>query len=66
MYLPNMPGMDDYLKAADGFLADRFIYGSSYPFMPVTDCLEWFRKLPIHEEAQQKILYDNAAGFLGL
>ena len=66
MYLPNMPGMDDYLKAADGFLADRFIYGSSYPFMPVTDCLEWFRTLPIREEAQQKILYDNAARFLNL
>ncbi len=66
MYLPNMPGMEDYLKAADGFLSDRFIYGSSYPFMPVVGCLEWFRTLPIHKENQQKILYDNAARFLKL
>ena len=66
MYLPNMPGMDDYLKAADGFLSDRFIYGSSYPLLPVKDCAEWFKALPIRPEAQQKILYDNAARFLGL
>ena len=66
MYLANMPGMDDYVKAADGFLSDRFIYGSSYPFMPVGDCAEWFKTLPIREEAQRKILYDNAAKFLDL
>ena len=63
-YLANMPGMDDYVQAADGFLADRFLYASSYPFTPVKDYAEWFRKLPIKEESMQKLLYRNAARLL--
>lgn len=66
MYLVNMPGMDDYVKAADGFLADRFLYGSSYPFAPVDGYMEWFKKLPIRAESQKKILTQNAQRFLGL
>jgi predicted TIM-barrel fold metal-dependent hydrolase len=63
-YLANMPGMDDYVKAADGFLADRFLYASSYPFTPVRDYADWFRKLPIRPESMEKILYRNAAALL--
>ncbi|MSP67127.1 MAG: amidohydrolase [Alphaproteobacteria bacterium] len=66
MYLPNMPGQDDYVKAADGFLADRFLYASSYPFAPVDKYLDWFLKLPIRPVSMEKVLYRNAAAFLGL
>jgi predicted TIM-barrel fold metal-dependent hydrolase len=65
-YLANMPGMDDYVKAADGFLADRFLYASSYPFTPVKDYADWFRKLPIRPKSMEKILYRNAAALLGI
>ncbi len=65
-YLANMPGMDDYLRAADGFLADRFLYASSYPFAPVDGYASWFKKLPIRSEAMEKILYRNAARLLQL
>ncbi len=65
-YLANMPGQDDYVRAADGFLSDRFIYGSSYPFTPCDEFADWFRRLPIREENMQKIMYGNAAAFLGL
>jgi uncharacterized protein len=50
MYLINMPGMSDYLKAADGFLAERFIYGSSFPLCPVDGYMEWFQTLPLKPE----------------
>lgn len=66
MYLVNMPGMDDYLKAADGFLAERFIYGSSFPLCPAKGCLDWFNTLPIRPENKERILYRNALAFLGL
>lgn len=66
MYLANMPGMDDYLKAANGFLADRFLFATSYPFCPVAGYADWYRSLPLGEEALEKTLYGNAARLLGL
>jgi hypothetical protein len=64
MYLVNMPGMVDYLKAADGFLADRFIYGSSFPLCPVKGYFDWFNALPIRPENRRRILHGNAVDFL--
>ena len=65
-YLANLPGSDDYVRAADGFLADRFLYASSYPFTPVKDYAAWFKRLPIRPEAMEKVLYLNAAKLLRL
>jgi predicted TIM-barrel fold metal-dependent hydrolase len=64
MYLVNMPGMDDYVKAADGFLADRFIYATSFPLCPAKGYLDWFKTLPIKLENMERILYRNALEFL--
>jgi uncharacterized protein len=64
MYLANTPGMADYIKAADGFLSDRFIYGTSFPLCPLKGYLDWFRTLPIKPENQESILYRNALKFL--
>jgi len=66
MYLHGMPGMDDYLKAADGFLSDRFLYASGYPFVPVKEYAEWFLTLPIRAENMEKVLWRNAANLLGV
>jgi uncharacterized protein len=66
MYLYNMPGMDDYLKAANGFLADRFIFATAYPLVPLQDYAEWFLKLPLKPENMEKCVYRNAAGLLGI
>ena len=63
-YLANMAGYDDYIRAADGFLADRFLYASSYPFTPVDGYAAWFKTLPIRPEAMEKILSRNAAKLL--
>lgn len=66
MYLPNMPGMEDYVRAADGFLSDRFIYASSFPFCPIKDYAEWFLKLSIRPDSMEKVVYKNALRLLGL
>jgi predicted TIM-barrel fold metal-dependent hydrolase len=66
MYLANLPGMNDYVQAADGFLADRFLYASSYPFCGVKLYADWFGKLPIRPENREKVMYRNAAALLGL
>jgi predicted TIM-barrel fold metal-dependent hydrolase len=66
MYLVNMPGMDDYLKAADGFLAERFIYASSFPLCPAKGCLDWFNTHPMKPENKERVLSRNALEFLNL
>jgi predicted TIM-barrel fold metal-dependent hydrolase len=66
MYLIEMPGMLDYIKAANGFLADRFIYGSSFPLCPIGGYLRWFQGLPIRDAVKERILYRNALDFLKL
>lgn len=64
--LANLPGMDDYVKAADGWLAERLLYASAFPFAPIKDYLEWFRRLPIRPENLEQIIYRNAARLLNL
>ena len=66
MYLYNMPGMDDYLEAANGFLADRFVFASAYPLVPLKEYAQWFVKLPLKPENMEKCVYRNAAGLLGI
>jgi hypothetical protein len=66
MYFVNMPGMADYLKAADGFLAERFIYASSFPLCPVKGYLDWFKTLPMKPENKERVLSRNALEFLNL
>jgi len=65
-YMCNLPGMHDYILAANGFLAKRFLYGSSYPFIGVKLYRDWFATLPIKPHVLEGILYRNAAKFFGL
>jgi len=66
MYLFNMPGTSDYLKAADGFLADRFVFATAYPLVPLQAYAEWFVQLPLKPENMEKCVYGNAAALLGI
>ncbi|OZB33370.1 MAG: amidohydrolase [Ferrovum sp. 34-44-207] len=64
--LSNMPGMDDYVRAADTWLADQFLYASAFPFAPVKGYLDWFQQLPIRASSMEKILFANASRLLGI
>jgi hypothetical protein len=66
MYLYNMPGMDDYLKAANGFLAERFIFATAYPLVPLQEYAQWFVRLPLKPENMERCAYRNVAELLGI
>ena len=66
MYFSRMPGWEEYVKAADGFLSDRMLYASSFPFCPVREYKSWFESLPIKEENLRKIMGGNARRLLGI
>jgi uncharacterized protein len=66
MHVPNIPGSDDYVRAANGYLSHRTLYSSCYPSRPLDQALSDFRGLAISPEAQPNLLWHNAARVLGL
>ncbi len=66
MYLHEAPGWEEYLRAANGFLAERFLYASCYPLTPVKEYADWFLRLPLKPEARERALWKNASELLRL
>lgn len=64
--MANMPGMSEYISAADSFLADQFVFASAFPFAPVIDYTRWFRGLPIKPANLEKIMGGTARRLLHL
>lgn len=60
------PGGKNWFEAANGFMADRFLFGSGYPFLPVEGYLKRFIKYPFKADVLPKLLYQNAQRFLNL
>lgn len=66
MYMYNMPGVQDYVVAANGFLKDRFLFGSGYPYIPLKQAVDLFLDMPFREDVLPNVLYRNMARVLGL
>jgi predicted TIM-barrel fold metal-dependent hydrolase len=67
MYLNDaLPGLDEYVAAAKGFLQDRFLFGTAYPMAPMIEYCQWFTGLPIPAKAMDKVLFENATRLLNL
>lgn len=60
------PGRETYVQAANQFLADQLLFGSSYPFRPMDQSIEDFVRLGFDEAILDKLLYGNAARLLKL
>ena len=65
MYLFGMAGWQAYVEAATGYLADRFLFGTAYPFVGLKDGIDGFRAL-FAEEHHERLLGGNAETLLGL
>lgn len=60
------PGGGLYIEAANGFMKNQFLFGSSYPFRPMKQGVEDFKALGLSDEAYAAATYENAAGLLGI
>lgn len=65
MYL-FQPGGQFYVDAANSFLADQFLFGSSYPFRPIRQTIDDFLQLGLNQDTLDKALFANAARLLKL
>lgn len=65
-YAVNMPGALHWVEAANSFLGDRLLFGSSYPFLPLDGALRSYRALPFRPDVLDAVLGGNAVRLLGL
>lgn len=61
-----MPGGSLYVEAANGFLRDQLLFGTSYPFRAMRQTVEDFLKLGFREEVLDAVLHGNAERLLKL
>ncbi len=60
------PGGGRYVEAANLYLRDQFLFGSSYPFRPMRQGVEDFRALGLNEASLEAALWGNAARLFGI
>lgn len=65
MYL-FLPGSAAFVQAANGFLGEQLLFGSSYPFRPIGQSIDDFLALGFKESVLDKLLYGNAARLFNL
>jgi hypothetical protein len=65
MYL-FLPGSQVFVDAANGFLADQLLFGSSYPFRPIRQSIDDALRLGLRDSVAERFLFRNAQRVLGL
>jgi predicted TIM-barrel fold metal-dependent hydrolase len=60
------PGGKLYIEAANGFMRDQFLFGSSFPFRPMKQGVDDFKALGLTPDALKAALWRNANRLLNL
>ncbi len=63
---PGLPGAREYVDAANGFMAERMLFGSAYPFSALDDAIQFMANLPFRPEVLERVLHGNARRLLQL
>lgn len=61
-----MPGNEAYIAAMNGYLSERYIYASSFPFVPLGAYRERFLRVLANDTVAERVLFVNAARLLQL
>ncbi len=61
-----MPGNEDYAKAMNSYLSERYLCASSFPFVPLRGYLDAFTRVIANDTVAERVLYASAARLLGL
>jgi hypothetical protein len=60
------PGGKLYIEAANGFMQDQYLFGTSYPFRPMRQSVEDLRTIGLTPEALEKVSFRNGCRLLKL
>ncbi|HLP42831.1 MAG TPA: amidohydrolase family protein, partial [Fibrobacteria bacterium] len=61
-----LPGGNYYVEAANGFLADQLLFGTSYPFRAMGQTVEDYLRLGFRDAVIERIMHGNAERVLRL
>jgi len=61
-----LPGGSLYVEAANSFMRDQLLFGTSYPFRAMGQTVEDFLALGLNEQVLDAVLFDNAIRLLKL
>ena len=61
-----LPGSSLYVEAANGFMKDQLLFGSSYPFRPMGQSVEDYQKLGFRGDVLDAVFSGNAKRVLKL
>lgn len=65
MYLL-MPGNEAYVAAMNGYLSERMLFGTSYPFSPIKEAIDALLKAARGDAIVERVLFGNARALLKL
>lgn len=60
------PGGRLYAEAANGFMADQYLFGTSYPFRAMGQSVDDLRAFGLRPDVLEKVSWRTAAGLFGL
>ena len=60
------PGGKLYIEAANGFMQDQYVFGSSYPFRPMKQGVDDLQAIGLSSSSLEKTAYKNACRILKL
>ena len=60
------PGSKLYVEAANSFLSEQLLFGSSYPFRAMKQSVDDFAALGFNDNILDKVFYENAKRILSL
>lgn len=66
LYAFNAPGSSEFLAAANYILREKVLFGSAYPFVDMSEAVEYFKNGRILPEAESSFFEENARRVLGL
>jgi len=61
-----LPGSSLYVEAANSFMQDQLLFGSSYPFRPMAQSIADYRKLGFRDDVMESVFSGNAKRVLKL
>lgn len=61
-----LPGSKLYVEAANGFMKDQLLFGSSFPFRPMRQSVDDYKKLGFNDDVLDSVMYGNARRLLKL
>jgi predicted TIM-barrel fold metal-dependent hydrolase len=59
-----LPGAELMWQAANSILMDKIVFATGHPFAPFRETVERFKKIPLSNEALEKVTFKNAAKLL--